>query len=399
MNKIDKDLYIKHAKRLNVILDEKSTFINFLNRNDFKQTIKNELNVLAACEKLFPKFDIETKLSVKSLVKQFNKVAKETFKIDEKFKYEDEAELIDSINYLVTFCNNMFKVNLDDLVAGKNVTATDPKIDLRAKADFDDATPKMNRNFAFAAGGIPLAATPYENPYFVGKAYAKLTDDMKQGKFYQYKTKPAIVPIMKWMCVVGLILVALSTLISSIFIFMASSLKVLDSDDKVVKLGEGIIASGVIYLLLSLFSIYPLYILIKGLVGKNLNIKYNFNWGFVALYILLAIVVIMPDMRLTWLASFNFAKGQEHTSAMMAFGAWKIMYIISLSCLVFVLIPMVIGSIFNPKPDPEAIEKKIREYIDLFSSESGTNSVPPKADIQKPTDVKPSKTKDEKKKK
>ncbi|MCQ3915676.1 MAG: hypothetical protein MJ195_02965 [Mycoplasmoidaceae bacterium] len=136
-------------------------------------------------------------MTSKALTKQFNKATKETFKINEKFKYDDQTDLIDAINYLVTFCNNMFKVNLDDLVSGKNVTATDPKIDLRAKPDMDDEGPRMNRNFAFAAGGIPLASTPYENPYLVGKAYAKLTDDMKQGKFYQYKTKPKIILIVK----------------------------------------------------------------------------------------------------------------------------------------------------------------------------------------------------------
>ncbi|MCQ3915674.1 MAG: hypothetical protein MJ195_02955 [Mycoplasmoidaceae bacterium] len=75
------------------------------------------------------------------------------------------------------------------------------------------------------------------------------------------------------------------------------------------------------------------------------------------------------------------------------------MYIVILSLLALLLIPMIIGSIFNPKPDPDAIEKKIREYVDLFSAEAGTNPVPPKTDVQKPTDVKPSKTKDDKKKK
>ncbi|XQP54996.1 MAG: hypothetical protein ACOQNV_02575 [Mycoplasmoidaceae bacterium] len=399
MKKLDKDLYIKHAKRLNAILDDKSTFLSFLNRSDFKQTIQNELNVLSACEKLFPNIDLEAKLTSKSLVKQFNKATKENFKLDEKFKYEDETDLIDAINYLATFCNNMFKVNLDDLVAGKNVTATDPKIDLRAKPEMDDDAPRMNRNFAFAAGGIPLASTPYENPYFVGKAYAKLTDDMKQGKFYQYKTKPQVIPIMKWICVIGLMLIGLGALIAAILIFMASSLTVTDGEETAkISAVFGTIGSGVMYILLAGFSAYPIYIMLKGLLGKNLNTKYNFSWGFVAVFILLTIIVVLPDMRSTWLNPYNFSPDQP-VQAMAAYYGWKTMYIVILSCLAFVLIPMVVGAICNPRPDPDAIEKKVREYIDLFSAESGSNPVPPKADVQKPTDVKPSKSKDSKKKK
>ncbi|MCQ2956454.1 MAG: hypothetical protein MJ233_00895 [Mycoplasmoidaceae bacterium] len=63
------------------------------------------------------------------------------------------------------------------------------------------------------------------------------------------------------------------------------------------------------------------------------------------------------------------------------------------------IIPVVVGSICNPKADPAAIEKKIKEYVDLFSAESGQNPVPPKADVQKPTEVKDPKDKKDSKKK
>lgn len=400
MKELDKNLYIQHAKRLSVILNENSTFLNFLNRKDFKQIIQNELNVLCACEKIFPKIDIESKLTSKILVKKFNKLVNENFKINENQKYEDKADLIDEINYLVTFCSNIFKVNIDDLVAGKNVTATNPQIDLKAKYDASNEGPKMNRNFAFA-GGIPLASTPYENPYLIGKAYAKLSDDMKQGSFYQYKTKPRIIPIVKWVSVIGMLLVALAALIASILIFIASPLQVVvqgDSQQETVRLGRAIISSGVMYIILALFAGYPCYVLIKGLIGKNLNLKFNFKWGFTVIFILLTLIVVMPDMRLTWFASFIIPDSQQGSTSLLAYNMWKIMYIIIMSCLILVLIPIVIGSVFNPKPDTEAIERKIKEYIDLFSAETGTNPVPPKADIQQPVDDKPSKSKDNKKK-
>mgnify|MGYP003335128979 CR=1 FL=1 len=48
----------------------------------------------------------------------------------------------------------------------------------------------------------------------------KLEQDMKQGKFYRYKTKPRIMPIVKWCSIILTILVALSLLISAIFGFI-----------------------------------------------------------------------------------------------------------------------------------------------------------------------------------
>ncbi|MCQ2748202.1 MAG: hypothetical protein MJ223_03030 [Mycoplasmoidaceae bacterium] len=182
---------------MNVIISDGSPFIRFFDRQDFKQVLQNELDVLAACEKIFPKEKVDDKLKAKSLIKKFDSLSKTTLRLNQDFKYDDQTDLIDSINYLVTFCNNMFRVNLDDLVAGKKVTPTDPKIDLRSKPQFDDDQ-RINSNFAFASGiGAILGETPYQNPYLVSKAYEKLSDDMKAGTFYQYKTKPRIIPIVK----------------------------------------------------------------------------------------------------------------------------------------------------------------------------------------------------------
>lgn len=387
MKKLEKDLYIKHAKRLQAIVDEKSTFINFLTRDDFKKVIQNQLNILNACEKLFPKVELDAKFTARALAKTFNKITKDKFKINDNFNYEDETDLIDGINYLFTFCNNMFKVNLDDLIEGKNVTATDPKIDLRAKPQFDDVGPRMNSNFAFAGTGIPLAATPYENPYFIGKAYAKLTDDMKEGRFYRFKTKPTIIPKIKWLAIILLGLVAISLIIASIFIFISTSLKIV-VEGEAISIGSGYatIGSGVLYIILAAFTAYPMYVLIKGLIGKDQNQKYYFNWTYIMIFVLLAMIVVMPDMRVTWLMPYEIQPDQN--TVLMAYKMWKILYIVSLSLSGLTLIPMILGSIFNPKPDPEAVEKKIREYVDLFSAESGQSPVPPKADMQKPIPVK-----------
>lgn len=390
MKKLEKDLYIQHAKRMYAIIDEKSTFASFLTRPDFNNVLKNQLNVLFACEKLFTKVDLEAKYTAKSLVKNFNKLTKDKFKIDENFKYEDETDLIDAINYLYTFCNNMFKVNLDDLVAGKNITATDPKIDLRAKPSFDDEGAKVNPNFAFAGAGIPLAATPYENPYLLGKAYAKLNDDMKQGKFYRYKTQPRIIPIVKWFSFILMGLLSLSLILMGIFAFMANNLAVNDGSQDLILGGIG---SGIIYILVAGFGIYTMTIVGLTLFGKNsknLNLKYHFSWGVIVASLVLIFLMVMLDINKTWLIGFTIYDDPS-SLPYIAWTGWRVMFLVACGLIGLNIIPIIFGSIFNPKPDPAAVDKKIKEYIDLFSAESGQSPVPPKADVQKPADVKETK--------
>lgn len=383
MNKLGKDLYIQHSKRLKAIVNEQSTFAPFLTRPDFKEVIKTELNVLAACEKLFPKVTIPTGNSANSLALVFNKITKENFETS-KYKYDDEADLIDQINYLVTFCNNMFKVQLDDLVSGKKVTATDPHIDLKAKPEFDDQTPRMNPNLAFA-GGIPLAATPYENPYLLGKAYAKLNDDISKGAFYRYKTKPKAIVIAKQIAFVVSILVIIALFVSAILAFIATGLEI--KGDESTNPQINYIMNGIFYLVAGGFGIYPL--VITSPFQKNPNKKYFFNWGFLLMFVILALLFTMMDLIPIWIgwedAILPETVGSMHYNAFLGL-KYSLLLTTILSGLT--LIPVIIGGVCNPKPDPEAVERKVREYVDLFSGEMGSAPVPPKADVQEPASVK-----------
>lgn len=381
MKKLEKDLYIKHAKRLNAILDEKSTFVRFLTRKDFSSVIKTELNVLAACEKLFPKVDLEAKYTAKSLAKSFNKLTKESFKVDEKYKYEDETDLIDSINYLYTFCNNMFKVNLDDLVGGKNVTATDPQIDLKAKPIYDDEQgPGINPNLAFAAAGASLAGSPYENPYLVGKAYAKVNEDLQNGKLYRFKTQPKIIPIVKWLASIFMILAIAALITSAVLFFVA---------------GDAL--QGTFYIIAGAFGIYPLILIMGTIVGKkskNPNLKFYFNWIFILMFIILALIFSINDVIACWIGDLSQLSELQTTCILIL----RYTLIVGLAFSGLCIPCMIIGAVKNPKPDNARLEAKLKEYIDMFTAEAGGAPVPPKADVQKPTSVKESK-KDSKPKK
>ncbi len=64
------------------------------------------------------------------------------------------------------------------------------------------------------------------------------------------------------------------------------------------------------------------------------------------------------------------------------------MYVVTLGIIGASIIPMVLASIMNPKPDTAAVDAKIKEYIDMFTAESVQSPVPPSADKQTPQEDK-----------
>lgn len=388
MNSLDKDLYKQHAKRLQAILKSDSALAPYITRPVFAELLEKELNVLALLEKRFEKDILEDKCTVKLLVPAFNTLAKKEFKIDTNFKVEDDADLIDTINYLSTFCKNIFKVDLDDLVKGKKVQATAPNINFKSEQDVQVDPSQADFAGMAAMGGMAMAGNPYENPYFTGQAYAKLQQDAAKGTFYKYSTKPRIIPIVKKISLVLIAIAVLSLIVTSVFAFMTNGLAIRSVTDPTKTGTIGGVASGVLYILFAGVGVYAFYYNLRSLIKKNPNDVYYFSWPILIAFVLCSLIIVLPDMRLTWLLPSDVEITQTSGAHYIGYMAWKYGYIV---CCVFcglLIVPTIIGAVFNPKPDQNAIESKLREYVDHF-----TRMVPPSPskpmDVQKPVDVKP----------
>jgi len=388
--KLDKELYTKHAKRLSAILNEKSTFVPYLAKADFVKVLSNSLNTLYAVEKKLTNVELAAKYSTKNLVKEFNKLGKNTFKIDEKFKYDDESDLIDNINYLHMYCKNIFKVDLDDLVEGKDVKASNPKVELRSRTDVEDM-PNLGVGMNMGEMGA------FGNPFVMGQAYAKVKQDMASGKLYTYSSKPKSVVIAKIISCVTISLAIIGLIVAAIFAIMSANYQVIYTKSgggtEQAGLQWNATGAGVMYILIACFGAYPLYLTIKGIITKNDNLKYYFSWPWILIFIILALLFVMPDMRVTWLLTADKDVKSQPAQAKMAFETWKIMYIVALSLIGLCVAPMVIGAVCNPKQNKGLIEKTLQQYANEMMGQYGSPSA---TDVQKPVDVKKPEKEDKK---
>lgn len=387
--KLDKELYTQHAKRLAAILNEKSSFAKFVNRPDFSSIIKTELNLLSYLEKKFADVKLDAQYSSKTLVENFNKLTKADFKLDPNFKVTDDGDVLDSINYLVTFCKNIFKVDLDDLVAGKNVAAEAPSISFKSQPEAEEEAAS-----AFAGAGIPLSGSIYENPFMMGKAYAKLNEEVKNGNVYTYKTKPKMIPIIKKVSIALMLLTCLIAIAVGIAAFCANGMTanvIVDSKTETQHLSS--ITVGIMYLLLAGIGAFCASRQIISIVGTkkvkpNDNTKYVYEWQSVLIFVLCMLFVSLLDIRLVWATGFDPINDGMHYAAYMTF-RW--LWVALIASIVINIVPLVIGAVSNPKPDKELVERKLKEYCDAAAASTGfAQPAQPTAEFQKPVEaVKP----------
>jgi len=393
MEKLTKELYIKHAKRLASIVNATSPFAQYLNRTDFINILKLEINVLASLETKFPDDKLDAGLKASKIAADFASLSKTEYKLDEKFKYEDEDDYIDAINYLHTYCKNIYKVDIDELVEGKKVDVAAPDINLGADAHEDAAG-------AAAMGGMPfmgamgdMAGMPgmegMVNPFAYANATARLNKEVKEGKVYQYTSKPKAVPIMKTILSVLLILIAVAFILSSVFAFITNGLAY-DYEGKAKT--ANFVTNGVFYLITAGFAIYVAVTnIIQEVQGKkNDNIKYSFTWFLYFGLLLLVFLIPLLDLRNTWIIK-DVTITDTTFRKTVGLAGWKILLLIDVALGLLLLIPLIIGAVKAPKVNQEMLQNLISEYMKGFMPKQtpSTNNV----DVQKPVDVKPTEEK------
>lgn len=364
MSKLNKELYVQHAKRLQFILNDRSPFAGYVKRNDFAFVLKTQLNVLSVLEKKFLKSGVENKFKVDTLVKKFNSLSKSDFKIDKNFKLEDDSDYIDNMNYLVTFCKNIFKVDIDDAIEGKHVNVAEPKVQLRSEEPTNNNVPfGMNPGMSMGAEFMD----PRQNPFVFGQASAQLQKEISSGQFYRFNSKPKAIPIIKWVAVILILLSCIGLVLMAICAFLTHGITVKTEDDK----GPlGTITDGIFFILFAGLGIYSCVSFFKTIFSKNPNDRFYFAWP---LLLILIIGTIMSELfSLTRVFPLSFTYLEEESTALQVFGknAWRYCWFINIALTCASIVPIVLGSIFNPKVDSGAIDKRLSQIIDSLSSSS-----------------------------
>jgi len=402
MSKLDKELYIKHAKRLGVIIDPTSPFAKYLTRQDFISGLKIQLNVLAVLEKKFKTARVDDNLKAESLAVKFAELSKTEFKLDDKFGYPEDDDYIDTINYLHTYCKNIFKVDLDDLVEGKKVELAQPEIHLGAEANADagagadaESGPNPYMGAAMGAmGGFP-GMEGMMNPFAYGQATARLNENIKSGKVYQFNSKPKLIPIIKLILCIMVFLIVASFIVSSVFVFYTNGLSITwNGATQPSQLNT--ITDGIFYIITAGFGCYVGVTEALQLARSktNDNMKFSFSWFVYFGFLMLVFLIPLIDVRRTWAPAFS-VNDPSVLKNTVGLAWWKILWIVDLALGGLMIIPLVIGAVKAPKVDSSKMEGLLKQYMDEYMSanQPRTGGTTGGADVQKPVDVKPTEDK------
>lgn len=300
---------------------------------------------------------------------------------EENFKNIDEIK--DAINYLNVFMKNTFKKDIDEFLvaipvqdksneseATKKETASAERVS--ANSNFDNNTSSnffggQNQSFA------QMNSESMKENYLYSIASQRLNQDIINGTFYKFKTKPQAILIIKkiiGICFALIALIGLGIIISS---WLANDLMY---QNKNFNEGESYPILAQSNLFNTIFGIF--YICVYGYLGflmfkpeKNENKKYDFPK---MILIFLTIIIIMQLFSLIQYTVSLFTIIDEIENTPGHFGntnfsinsgkAYLYLSIIQDSLYVVIIIMIVLAYVYAPKIDVDRINMKIKEYMD-----------------------------------
>lgn len=357
-------MYVTLAKRLyGLLYCTNPTFFPSNNKN-FIDLFEKELNILSHLEKMeAKKHDLGTKFLTSSLVKKYNSLTNRNFVLNKKnflVKKSKLEDLNDDINYLVVFCKNIFKVNIDDISSG--VLQPKPKSGLASSA------PKyksVNDNYTYQKTGSQNFQNVVNDSYIYGLATTRAMNDVSSGKIYAYKTKPLIILILK---IVLLVLLGLSCLLSLVLTVASMIAKDVpfNGTTSIIDLRW----MGLCLMAYALICANVFWSFYRQLNVKNLNLKYSFSWVFIIPYLFIALsVVVFYFIHLVFFVQWyqidvikDVAPAKYITSQIIHFGVIVLFALSAVSVVCFI-----IGMVFKPQRDEQIIKSTIDKYVDELS--------------------------------
>ena len=425
-----------------VILNSSQIGYNELRKPQFQTLIEKQFNIL---------YFIESKNSKKKkhpssqLVERYNALLNKNFKIDETIAFSDLHEMYDEVKYLEVYYKNIVKVDLaqytkDNIENIRNASKQkfQPQQAQQAGAApqqpntekiTTDQTKVVNANQAqpnqqmpppmgafgnqgspwgggrggmgmggMGMGGMPYGQNPYanmdprQNPYIVGPASQRLQQEIKSGQIFAYKSKPKIIPLMKMLAAILIALLAITTLTTSIFMFLANNIAVwgqyrLTSGGTLLEgwVPMSTIWTGVMYVIVSLLLLFMAFSFIKPMLklkGKkpNPNEQYYFSMQTLIMFFIVFVMCLMMGMPV-YTNTFIDVAG---TVPAPAYDTWDITNtmlvgkdgwfwgMITTSIIAgLTLIPVIVGSIYNPKKDNEKLNMIFEQYVDELAKAQG----------------------------
>lgn len=362
--KINNNNIIESAKKNLEKLFSSSILLNKLNDNQFKELVIKQISILNYYE---GKNKSKKNNKANSFLKKLNEVNNNNYSLI-NIEYSKIEDAMDDVNYLKTFINNVYKIDIDSMDNSKddNVVKAEPIVN-----DSSRQTSPMNSNF-FGGMNMPMDGIfnqeMFQDQWYRKMAYDKYCSEVISGEFYEYKTKPLSVIIFKYLIAALILLFIVSIVVKIVFQILVSTIGVLGAESKITSVS-----------IFSFFSTFPdiIMILLMGFIfyrlikpTKNDNIKYFFHWKSLILIfsiILISLTINIPDV-LKWYSNrekWEISENNEKIKNMYSYLAMSFVYY---GEFVFIVILIIVASVFNPKKDVDRINKKLESLYNEIKS-------------------------------
>lgn len=369
---------------LSIIFSSNLTLSNLKNES-FAKIIEKQLNILG----FISRKNNEPSKKIDSFIKKYNEETKSKFEIDKNFNYSDLDLMVDDINYLNIYCQNIFKLSLDEISKGKQQKIEKVSTDRTKVINAQDNIWSSNNTF-MNVGAQPM--DPHMNPLLIGQAHARLKDEMNNGNVYIYNKKPRIIPILKIIISSLFLLLALSQVLLVVFMSLSGNFEYRTVDGTINFPTSQIIWSSIMDVLFACIFIWASWFFIKPMLllkdkknntikPKNDNNIYYFVWQpFIFIGIFYVLIILMdifwfPGTTQTIFSVLSESKEiVSNANVIYALDGWYYMVIVELVCLSLILLLLVMASISNPKQDKDKVKNLINQYInDLVGQSSNAN--------------------------
>ncbi|MDE5599527.1 MAG: hypothetical protein K2I49_01175 [Ureaplasma sp.] len=297
---------------------------------------------------------------IQNLDKNFDKV-----KIEFQEKHVDEAKKVESEVFAMPVNNETGSMSNDN---SANQSSTDNKTE--KEFNTEEFINNSKANFQDMAESMIMAS-----------ANSMLIMNIRKGSVYQYKSKPKIIPILKWL-IVAVICVVIALSIASYTVLMVAGPVTVYDVGKTDSEGNPLTYSTFLttsFPFQLIFTILILVMMILSMVrnSKNENFKYYMSWGWMLMYVLVLIFVwfMVGGLTNSIIFDFNYFKdavlvnGKE-SPAIPFINAYRAIQFTIIGLLGLVVVFLIVSCVFNPKRDFERMQLLVQEYVNEIKSGS-----------------------------
>lgn len=389
------NLYNQSIDYLDLTFLDESLIELLKTKEDFRKTVSNLLTFIVDCEDN----ELVTDKNQERLLAAYTALTNKEFEPNSTITFKTESELESEVNSF----NEYLIQNLDKNFDKVKLEFQEKHIDEAKKVELEvfamplnnetgsmsndnsanqSSTDNKNEKEFDAEEFINNSKTNFQDmaeSMIMASANSMLIMNIRKGSVYQYKSKPKIIPILKWLIVAVIcVLIALS-IASYALLMVAGNVGIFNVKDQQGNPKEDHAQLTNPFPFQLIFTILILVLMILSMVrnSKNENFKYYMSWGWMLMYVLVLIFVWFMVGGLTNNIIFNYQSFYDNTivdasnsKATPLINGYRVIQFVIIGLLGLMVVFLIVGCVFNPKRDFERMQLLLQEYVNEIKSGS-----------------------------